>query len=118
MTDTPVKSYAVGLLSEVRMGADIAEYLRRIDDTLAPFSGRFLVHGNVPTELEGTWPGDLIVIEFPQAEGASAWYASEGYQAILPLRTDNADGVVAVFEGVEHPHRATDILRNGAATGA
>lgn len=109
-------SYAVGLLHNVCMGEDIAEYLRRIDDTLVPFSGRFLIHGAPPAQVESRWPGDLIVIEFPGASAAADWYASDAYQAILPLRTDNAEGAVALFTGVEHPHRATDILNSKVTT--
>src|SRR5690625_450326 len=104
------RSYAVGLLTDAHMGDDLTQYLRRIDDTLAPYSGKFLIHGASPAQVEGQWIPDLIVIEFPKAHAARAWYSSEAYQAILPLRTDNATGIVALFEGVEHPHKATDIL--------
>jgi uncharacterized protein (DUF1330 family) len=69
--------YAIANLSNVRMGAGIVEYLERIDATLAPFDGHFIVHGGVPEHVEGEWPGTLIVIEFPQLKnrcrtGASA----------------------------------------------
>lgn len=107
---TTTRGYAVGLLSTVSMGEDIIEYLRRIDATLAPFSGRFLIHGSSALEKENRWPGDLIVIEFPTTTAAAAWYDSTAYQEIISLRTANADGAVALFAGIEHPHRATDIL--------
>lgn len=64
------KAYAVALLYDVEVGPAIRAYLERIDATLAPFGGRFVIHGGAVTELEGTWPGDLIVIEFP--DGAAA----------------------------------------------
>jgi hypothetical protein len=38
-------SYAVGVFHDLEFGPDIVEYLHRIDETLAPFGGRFLVHG-------------------------------------------------------------------------
>jgi uncharacterized protein (DUF1330 family) len=38
-------AYAVAHMHEVVMGPDIVEYLQRIDATLAPFGGRFAVHG-------------------------------------------------------------------------
>ena len=103
-------SYAVGILQDVRMGPPIVEYLERIDATLAPYDGHFIVHGGVPTMLEGTSPGTLIVIEFPDRAGAEAWYASPAYRAILPLRTGNSTGTVFVIEGVDRQHRATDVL--------
>jgi len=88
----------------------VAEYLERIDDTLAPFAGRFIIHGGRPDVREGDLRDTLIVIEFPDTAAASAWYESPAYQAILPLRTANAQGVVFVIEGVDASHRATDVL--------
>ena len=38
-------AYAVGILNDVRMGPDIVEYLERIDATLAPYDGHFIIHG-------------------------------------------------------------------------
>jgi uncharacterized protein (DUF1330 family) len=35
------------------MGPDIVAYVEAIDATLAPFNGRFLVHGGEKTILEG-----------------------------------------------------------------
>jgi hypothetical protein len=37
-------AYAVGHLRNVRFGAEVIAYLQRIDGTLAPFDGRFLIH--------------------------------------------------------------------------
>jgi uncharacterized protein (DUF1330 family) len=36
----------------------IVEYLERIDATLAPSGGRFIVHGGDFESLEGSWPGN------------------------------------------------------------
>jgi uncharacterized protein (DUF1330 family) len=82
--------YAVAHLREVTMGPPIVEYLERIDATLEPFAGRFVVHGGEVEVLEGAWPGHLIIIEFPDRERARAWYESSAYQEILPLRTNSA----------------------------
>ena len=102
--------YAIAHLNDVTVGAEIVEYLRRIDDTLAPFGGRFLVHGANPTELEGAAPGTPIVIEFPSAERARAWYDSPAYRQILPLRTRNSRSTAYLVDGVDQGHRATDLL--------
>lgn len=104
-------TYAVAHLHRVTMGPAIVEYLERIDATLAPFNGRFIVHGGRKELLEGRWDGDLVVIEFPDREHAREWYGSPAYQAILPLRTQNSVGDVILVDTVEEPHRATDVLR-------
>lgn len=103
-------AYAVAVLHDVSFGPDIVRYLEQIDATLAPFGGRFLVHGGAKTVLEGDFPGDLIVISFPNRERAVAWYGSPAYQSILPLRLAHAAGPVVLVDGVSDDHRATDIL--------
>ena len=67
-------SYAVGILNDVTMGPEIVEYLERIDATLAPFDGHFIVHGARAQMLEGIDPGTLVVIEFPDRASAEGWY--------------------------------------------
>ncbi|MFC6634188.1 DUF1330 domain-containing protein [Microbulbifer taiwanensis] len=103
-------AYAIGHLHNVKMGEEIVEYLREIDATLAPYGGRFLVHGGPYEPLEGDWGGDLIIIEFPDMVGARRWYESAAYQEILPLRRRNSDGDVILIDGVSAAHRAIDIL--------
>jgi uncharacterized protein (DUF1330 family) len=78
--------------------------------TLAPFGGRFIVHGGDVEVLEGSWPGALIVIEFPDRAQVRAWYDSQAYREIVALRTANSQSDVIVAEGVGAGHRATDVL--------
>jgi uncharacterized protein (DUF1330 family) len=105
-----MKAYAIAYLRNVRMGAAIVEYLERIDATLAPYDGHFIVHGAQPERVEGEWEGAPIVIEFPDYDRLHEWYASAAYREILPLRTANSDGVVIFVEGVDRTHKATDVL--------
>jgi uncharacterized protein (DUF1330 family) len=112
MTDTKnaVAAYAVALLRDLKMGPPIVEYLERIDATLAPYGGRFIVHGARPEVLEGASPGTMVVIEFPDRDRAVAWYASPAYQEILPLRTEKSSSTTFLVEGVAPDHKATDVL--------
>jgi uncharacterized protein (DUF1330 family) len=105
-----MSAYAVAHMHQVTMGPAIVEYLRRIDATLAPFGGRFIVHGGEIEALEGTWPGHLFAIEFPDRPSADGWYHSGAYQDIVTLRTDNSRSDVILVDGVSSGHRATDIL--------
>ena len=103
-------AYAIGHLRNVTMGPEIVEYLRRIDATLEPFGGQFIIHGGSVEVLEGSWSGDLIVIAFPDIERVRAWYGSAAYREILPLRRDHADGEIIIMDGVPAAHRAVDVL--------
>jgi len=103
-------AYAIAHLQDVRFGAEIIDYIARIDGTLAPYDGQFLVHGATPEIVEGPWPGDLVIIAFPDMERARAWYDSPAYREILPLRTENSRGVTMLVKGVEPSYRASDFL--------
>lgn len=102
--------YVVAHLRDVVMGPEIVEYLQKVDATLASFGGRFVIHGGPIDQFEGTWSGDLVVVEFPDKEHVRSWYNSPAYQAILPLRTNNSKGAVFMIDGVSPDHKATDIL--------
>lgn len=106
-----VPTYAVAHLRNVVVGDGIVAYLTAIDATLSPFCGRFVLHGGEVEVLEGHWSGDLVMIEFPDRERAKAWYASDAYRAILPLRTANATGEVILIDAVQAGHRSTDVLQ-------
>lgn len=104
-------SFAVARLRNVTMNPDIGAYLAAIDATLAPFQGRFVIHGSSKDILEGSWPGDLVIIAFPDRQTAHAWYTSPAYQAILPLRSRNSDADIILVDCVEDNHQAIDILK-------
>lgn len=106
-TETPTKAYAVAYFFHVDFGDQIIEYIERIDSTLAPYGGRFLVHGGNLETVEGDWNGDIVLIEFPSKDAAREWYGSPGYQDILPLRTENSRALVGMLEGVPADYQAT-----------
>jgi uncharacterized protein (DUF1330 family) len=102
-------AYAVAHVRSVEFGPDIVEYLQRIDATLDPFQGRFLVHGGAEA-VEGGWTGDVIVIEFPDQDALRGWYDSPAYRDILSLRTDHMVAETAFAQGVPNGYRAADSL--------
>lgn len=104
------KAYAIAYLRDVDVNEQIVEYIERIDSTLAPYAGRFLVHGGALSPREGEWTGDLVIIEFPDVTAAREWYDSPAYQAILPLRTDNSRSMATIVRGVPTGYRAVDKL--------
>jgi uncharacterized protein (DUF1330 family) len=115
MTDS-VPAYAVAYLRDVDFNEEIIRYMREIDATLTPFGGEFIVHGGRLTAVEGEWDGTLVIIRFPDADAATRWYESPGYQRILPLRVDNSSSIAALVEGVGPGHsgaKRVEELLNG-----
>ncbi len=103
-------AYAVAVIRETRFGPEIEEYLRKIDATLEPFSGKYLIHGGPYVPVEGSWSGDLVIIEFPSMEHAQNWYDSTAYHAIRALRIDHTVGEVLLVQGVPEGHKGADLL--------
>ncbi|MFE9039393.1 DUF1330 domain-containing protein [Streptomyces sp. NPDC012421] len=94
-------AYAMANLSpKPVLDPEVLDYMERIQATLDPFGGRFLVHGAPRREvLEGAWPGAVVLIAFPDFDTARAWYDSEPYQALLPLRTRHMAGDILLIDG-------------------
>ncbi|AXC14070.1 hypothetical protein ACPOL_4804 [Acidisarcina polymorpha] len=83
------------LINHLRIPGDVPnspslDYLETVEATVAPFGGKWLALGPPAESIEGTWPGAVVLMEFPDRKSATNWYHSSEYQAILPLRTKNA----------------------------
>ncbi|MFE7774067.1 DUF1330 domain-containing protein [Streptomyces sp. NPDC057445] len=103
-----MNAYAIGnLRPPSRPDDEVFDYMERIQATLDPFGGRFLVHGAPEREVrEGAWPGALVIIGFPSLEAARGWYDSEAYQVLVPLRTRHMAGDVMLIDGVPPGYEA------------
>jgi uncharacterized protein (DUF1330 family) len=95
-----VTAYAIAHLRTPHINAEVLDYIERIQETMDPFRGRFLVHGAEVEVREGSWPGTIVVIGFPSMNEARTWYDSPAYQAILPLRTANIEGETILVDGI------------------
>jgi uncharacterized protein (DUF1330 family) len=114
-------AYALAHLRTPQINAEVLEYIEQIQATLDPFGGRFIVHGATVEVIEGSWPGTVVILEFPDADAARTWYASPAYQKILPLRTNNIDGDTIIVDGVppnyDAAHTAAALRRSATSAG-
>lgn len=77
-------------------------YKKLTPASLLPFEGRFLVRGGKTELLEGSWkPGRIVVLEFPSAQKARAWWTSEGYAPAKALRQSASITQMILVEGVD-----------------
>ena len=79
-----------------------ARYRALTPANIAKSGGRFLVRGG---KVEN-WEGDFgfkrfVILEFPSAEAARAWYNGPEYQEILKLRIASATSDLAMVEGFD-----------------
>jgi uncharacterized protein (DUF1330 family) len=94
---------AAYVIADVRDAWDaeaLAEYRRRNSGAVANHGGRFVVRGGEHELLEGEWPTRrLVVIEFPDMAAARAWWTSEEYEAIKPLRRGGSTTNIILVDG-------------------
>ena len=93
-------AYVIADVREVRDLDALIEYRRRTTDAVAHHGGRFLIRGGETTLLEGDWPTQRIVlIEFPDAAAARAWWESEEYAPLKAMRREASDTNILLVEG-------------------
>ncbi len=94
-------AYVVGTI-EITDPEAYRKYTAETPGAIARWGGRFVIRGAEPEVLEGEWPARrLVVIEFPDRATARAFYDSDEYQALIPLRQAASTGTLALFEGYE-----------------
>jgi len=76
-------------------------YRKLTPATITAFGGKFIVRGGATETLEGDWnPGRFVVLEFPSAEQAKAWWESPEYTAAKAIRYRAASSKMILVEGV------------------
>lgn len=82
------------------------DYKKMVPPSLAAYGGRFVVRGGQVDVREGNWkPKRLVILEFPSAERAGAWYDSAEYADAKALRHATSTAELVIVEGVEGKNR-------------
>ena len=77
------------------------EYVGKVLPTIQSSGGRVLGFDEAPEVVEGTVEHPrTVILEFPSRDAFRAWYDSDAYQAILPLRLESTPGSLIVVNGL------------------
>jgi uncharacterized protein (DUF1330 family) len=75
------------------------KYVAGVQESLATFPSKIIFRGKLVSVLAGKHQHELVVvIEFPDQATLDNWYASEKYQALIPLRDQAADVVITTYK--------------------
>ncbi|MCP5076386.1 MAG: DUF1330 domain-containing protein [Rhodobacteraceae bacterium] len=75
------------------------EYTAKVRPMIAEHGGEPLMIGKLAKVLTGEAGHHFsAVFRFPDAAAIDAWYQSEAYQAIIPIRDAGADVVISVLQ--------------------
>lgn len=90
--------YVLGM-TEVLDPATMGEYLAKVVTSIEKHGGRIQAGGPVAAVLEGDGqPSAAVVIAFPTGAAATAWYGSQEYGEVRPLRHRAGRSNMIVFE--------------------
>jgi uncharacterized protein (DUF1330 family) len=78
----------------------LARYFPQAAKLVAEHGGRYLAVDAVPEVVEGD-PGltSVVLLEFPDAETARAWYESDEYRPVRAIRHSAARNNAVLLEG-------------------
>jgi uncharacterized protein (DUF1330 family) len=94
-----MSAYVIGHMT-VKDIDEWAEYRRQVPSTLEPWGAKVIFRGQRSNLLTGEHRHtDTVVIQFPDQDAPTGWYASEPYQALIPLRNEAAEMVLVSYDG-------------------
>ena len=75
-------------------------YKNLAPSSIAKYGGKYVVRGATTTTLEGSWvPSRFVMLEFPTADAARAWWASPEYAPAKALRQMSSTTDMILVEG-------------------
>jgi uncharacterized protein (DUF1330 family) len=74
-----------------------------VQSFMEDYGGEFIMMSNGPEAevLEGTWNSRLVVMKFPDAEKARAWYDSPEYRDVRTIRWATATTNMVLIPGFD-----------------
>lgn len=83
----------------IRDGAAFQSYAQAVGPTLDQHGGAVLLRGKTREVLVGDHDGSIVgILGFPNRDAATAWYRSEAYQALVPIRDAGASMTAILYD--------------------
>ena len=84
----------------VKDPARMQEYSQKAAETFKPFGGEMVMRGKAGEVLTGGTATHQAtgIASFPSMQNLKAWYASDAYQAIIPLREEAAEMTITTYD--------------------
>ena len=84
----------------VKDPARMQEYSQKAAETFKPFGGEMVMRGKAGEVLTGGAVTHQAtgIASFPSMQDLKAWYASDAYQEIIPLREEAAEMTITTYD--------------------
>lgn len=84
--------------AKIKDAEKFQEYAKKAGATLAPHGGELVLRGKAGPVLAGAADHESVgIIKFADDTALSAWFNSDAYQAIIPLRLEAADMTISSY---------------------
>ncbi len=111
---------------QIRNPDGFRAYQRGILQTIKPYGGWILAAGPAERADGDEPPNHNVILRFPTMDDLKAWWASDAYSEIVPIRVEHAPGANAMFlpglepgpdvSGLErYPKQYAEVLGKGMA---
>ncbi|HKX26409.1 MAG TPA: DUF1330 domain-containing protein [Blastocatellia bacterium] len=86
---------------EVQNPVGYEDYKGLVEPSIKAYGGRYLVRGGQVEVVEGDWvPNRFVIVEFPDAARAKAWWESAEYAEAKAIRQACARTDMFIVEGL------------------
>jgi uncharacterized protein (DUF1330 family) len=87
----------------VKKAPKFKEYIEKTFQVAAPYGAELLARDTTEQVLTGETKNHdrLVIVKFPSVENIEAWYGSNEYQQLVPLREAGADIEMTSYQVVE-----------------
>ncbi|NOX81717.1 MAG: DUF1330 domain-containing protein [Alphaproteobacteria bacterium] len=78
--------------------AKFKDYAQKAGATFASYRAEPVLRGKLEKVLAGKADNQAVgIVKFPDYDALTAWYSSDAYQAIIPLRDEAADVTITAY---------------------
>lgn len=83
---------------QVKDAEKFQEYAKKAAETFAVYGAEVVLRGKMESALAGSDKHDAVgIVKFPDMDTLNAWFRSDAYQAIVPLRDKAASMTIVAY---------------------
>jgi len=85
--------------AKIKDPTKFGDYAQKAGASMKDFGGEVVQRGQMREVLAGEADHNGVgVVQFPDLQSLTDWYASSAYQSIIPLRDEAADITIVAYE--------------------
>ena len=98
-----MSAYLVSICEITNMNENLKVYAQKSAELISKYGGKYIIRGPEVSSLEGSLLANksVIVTKFDNQESISAFFNSEEYRSLKPMRDGTGIYDIGLFNGVD-----------------